>query len=95
VFRDLVKQYETVRYLLDHDNPVTVAAWKKVTDAWLSVQLGDNVCTRLVNREILNITKERYDEITATRANTAEDRLPTSSAKDEVQRSVMGFRLRF
>jgi hypothetical protein len=94
-FRDLVQQYEAVQYRLDHDNPATVVAWKKVTDAWLRVLPGDNVCARILNRDILNITKERYDEITATRANTAEDRLPASPAEDEVQRSVIGFRVRF
>jgi hypothetical protein len=36
-----------------------------------------------------------YNEITATRANTAEDLLPASPAEDEVQRSVIWFRVRF
>lgn len=95
-FRDLVQQYEAVQYRQDRENPATVAAWKKMTDAWLRVLPGDTVCTRIVNREILNITKERFDEMTATRENTAtEDRFPASPAEDEVQRSVMGFQVRF
>jgi hypothetical protein len=67
----------------------------KVTDAWLRVLPGENFCTRILNRDILNITKERYDEITATRSNNAEDRLPASPAEDDVQRSVIVFRVRF
>jgi hypothetical protein len=94
-FRDIVQQYEAVQYRLYHDNPATLVAWKKVTGAWLRVLPGDNVCTRIVNRETMNITKERYDEITAKRANTPEDCLPAGPVEDEVQRSVMGFRVRF
>jgi hypothetical protein len=75
-FRDLVQQYGAVQYRLDHDNLATVVAWKKVTDAWLRVLPGDNVCTRIVNRDILNITKEKYNKITTTRSSAVEDRLP-------------------
>jgi hypothetical protein len=93
-FRDLVQQYGAVQYRLDHDNLATVVAWKKVTDAWLRVLPGDNVCTRIVNRDILN-TKEKYNKITTTRSSAVEDRLPPSPTEDEVQRPVMGFRVRF
>jgi hypothetical protein len=39
-FRDLVQQYEAVQCRLDHDNPATVVAWKKVTEAWLRVLIA-------------------------------------------------------
>jgi hypothetical protein len=95
-FRDLVQQYEAVQYRQDRENSATVAAWKTMTDAWLRVLPGDTACTRIVNREIRNITKEIFDEMTATRENTTtEDHFPASPAEDEVQRSVMGFQVRF
>jgi hypothetical protein len=95
-FRKLVQQYEAVQYRLDHENPTTVAAWKKVTDDWLRVLPGGAVCTRIVNREVCNITKERHEKMTATRANAAaKDFCPASPAEDEVQRSVMGSQVLF